>query len=209
MDIKNETVHVDSVSDVSPASLGSSITTEGPRYSFYRHSSPEAPILFIYTCPSSSKVREKMIYAAAKRSVHTWAERTLGMQIAKRVGGLIWLLVCENRSNRQCSLKLQIQMRSQNLRSMMNSSLKPRLRVRSHGPRSPAGGDAVTRVRFNYSGNVVYKRRPMGERVLELVAATKIKDYCLFDDDVYLVYSTIKMPYHASRYTGHLSIQRS
>src|SRR4051794_4979714 len=85
MDIKAETIHVDSVSDVTAASLGSSITTEGPRYSLYRHSSPEAPIVFIYTCPASSKVREKMMYAAAKRGVHTWAERTLGMQIAKRV----------------------------------------------------------------------------------------------------------------------------
>lgn len=93
-ELTTETIHLDSSSSATAATLATTIAQDSPRYSFYRHKytaadgTAQSPIIFIYTCPASSKVREKMIYASAKRGLHTWAEKHLGMTIAKRVGGV-------------------------------------------------------------------------------------------------------------------------
>lgn len=42
-------------------------------------------VVFIYTCPPQSKIRERMIYAASRGSVVASAEADAGLKIAKRV----------------------------------------------------------------------------------------------------------------------------
>ena len=69
--LPDETLLLDSTTqDVSPSSIGTTISGSEPRYSFYSHpGTAEQVILFIYTCPSSSKVKERMVYSTAKRWV--------------------------------------------------------------------------------------------------------------------------------------------
>lgn len=44
-------------------------------------------MLFIYTCPSASKIKERMVYAASRANVVALAERDAGIVIAKRLEG--------------------------------------------------------------------------------------------------------------------------
>lgn len=45
----------------------------------------ESPIVFIYTCPTSSKIREKMLYASCRSSVVAAAENDAALNINKKV----------------------------------------------------------------------------------------------------------------------------
>src|SRR5438128_1316992 len=52
-------------------------------------------IVFIYTCPPSSKIRERMLYSSSKASVISTGQSECGLTIAKKVRleiKLIWLL---------------------------------------------------------------------------------------------------------------------
>jgi twinfilin-like protein len=44
-----------------------------------------SPVLFIYTCPSSSKVKERMIYATTARWAVRIAETEAGFKVEKRL----------------------------------------------------------------------------------------------------------------------------
>ncbi|KAK3701391.1 Twinfilin-1 [Vermiconidia calcicola] len=86
--LPDETLQLDSSTDnVQPADVSSAITASEPRYSFYSHPSPssetETNILFIYTCPTTSKNKERMIYSTGKSWTRTVAERDAGLTIAK------------------------------------------------------------------------------------------------------------------------------
>ncbi|KAK5118288.1 hypothetical protein LTR62_002801 [Meristemomyces frigidus] len=81
-----EVLTLDSCTDgVEPASAASTISTTEPRYSFYSSpsASSEPEIIFIYTCPTKSKVKERMIYATGKAWTRTVAERDARLTIAK------------------------------------------------------------------------------------------------------------------------------
>jgi twinfilin-like protein len=72
------------------SSLSSTISATEPRYSFYRYShdyngTSSSPILFIYTCPSGSKIKERMLYAASSRSAVQLAEAEAGLKIEKKI----------------------------------------------------------------------------------------------------------------------------
>lgn len=41
--------------------------------------------VFIYTCPSSSKIRERMLYSSSKANVVTAAENDAGVKVTKKV----------------------------------------------------------------------------------------------------------------------------
>lgn len=85
--LPDETLQLDSSTHgVDPTNVASSISTTEPRYSFYSHpsaSSASPAILFIYTCPSGSKIRERMVYSTGKSWTRTVAERDAGIEIAK------------------------------------------------------------------------------------------------------------------------------
>lgn len=80
----------DSATAVAPADLASHISNEEPTYAFYQHSyegenGPESAVIFIYTCPTASPVKQRMIYASSKRSVETLAERDAGLKLVKKM----------------------------------------------------------------------------------------------------------------------------
>ncbi|KAJ9639350.1 Twinfilin-1 [Coniosporium tulheliwenetii] len=86
IDIPTETLYLDSTTTATPSTLSSSISSTEPRYSFYRHPAPDSsPILFIYTCPPSSKIKDRMIYAATKNAVTVLAEKDWGLLIARKL----------------------------------------------------------------------------------------------------------------------------
>lgn len=78
------------VSGVKTGELASHISASEPRYSFYKHSyngvdGQETATVFIYTCPSASKVKDKMLYASSRRSAEALAEREAGIKLVKKV----------------------------------------------------------------------------------------------------------------------------
>lgn len=85
--LPDEALQLDSSTDnVALSEVASSISTSEPRYSFYSHpssSGTEANILFLYTCPSSSKIKERMIYSTGKSWTRTVAERDAGITVTK------------------------------------------------------------------------------------------------------------------------------
>ena len=85
--LPDETLQLDSSTDnVDPSNLVNAITSAEPRYSFYSDpsaSGSEPSIIFIYTCPSNSKIKERMIYSTGKSWTRTAAERDAGITVAK------------------------------------------------------------------------------------------------------------------------------
>jgi twinfilin-like protein len=80
------------VKSVSAADLASHIDSSEPRYSYFKlkHSALEgqqSAVLFIYTCPTPTKVRDRMIYASSRRSAEVLAETEAGVPLAKKVSG--------------------------------------------------------------------------------------------------------------------------
>ncbi|KAI9659418.1 MAG: Twinfilin-1 [Bathelium mastoideum] len=90
IDVASETVQLVSTSSVMPDTLAQAISATEPRYSFYRYSEPipesesANPIVFIYTCPSESKIKERMLYASSRSSVIALASSEAGIEVAKR-----------------------------------------------------------------------------------------------------------------------------
>lgn len=79
-----------SSTNVQISGLAGAISATEPRYSFYRfthtHAGAEtSPILFIYTCPSGSKIKERMLYAASSRSAVQIAEAEAGVKVDKKI----------------------------------------------------------------------------------------------------------------------------
>lgn len=85
--LPDETLQLDSSTDnVAPSDVASIISSSEPRYTFYSTSSssgPEPEILFIYTCPSTSKIKERMVYSTGKSWTRTVAERDAGIVVTK------------------------------------------------------------------------------------------------------------------------------
>ncbi|KAM0125154.1 hypothetical protein ACHAP3_009901 [Botrytis cinerea] len=90
MNIAKETMELASKTQTSISEISSTISATEPRFSFYRYThdhngSTSSPIVFIYTCPSGSKIKERMIYASSSRSAQQLAESEAGLTIEKRL----------------------------------------------------------------------------------------------------------------------------
>ena len=74
---------------VAPGGLKGEISSEDPRYTFYGYKADgaELAVLFIYTCPSASKIKERMVYAAGRAGVVSLAEGEAGLTLARRMEG--------------------------------------------------------------------------------------------------------------------------
>ena len=87
IDIATETIELAGTSSTDAAGLASEISDSEPRYSFFRYSGDggEAPIIFVYTCPSGSKIKERMLYATSKLTFVQAVEAEAGLNVVKRV----------------------------------------------------------------------------------------------------------------------------
>ncbi|KAI9675358.1 MAG: Twinfilin-1 [Caeruleum heppii] len=90
INIPKETIELISKSSSAAATLAETVSNIEPRYSFFRYQhehqgQQESPIVFIYTCPSGSKVKERMLYASSRASVIATATADAGLVIAKKL----------------------------------------------------------------------------------------------------------------------------
>ncbi|KAH8805617.1 hypothetical protein F5884DRAFT_677914 [Xylogone sp. PMI_703] len=86
----SELMELASATSTDISSLSTTISATEPRYSFYRYAHTYqgeslSPILFIYTCPSGSKIRERMLYAASSKSAMDVGESEAGIKIEKKI----------------------------------------------------------------------------------------------------------------------------
>lgn len=87
---QDEQIELAGVEDTDVQGLMSKISDTEPRYSFFRlmhelDGKEESSIIFIYTCPGGSKVKERMVYASFKKLVMDTASSEGGFEVAKRV----------------------------------------------------------------------------------------------------------------------------
>jgi twinfilin-like protein len=90
INIAAESMELASSTKTPISDISSTISSTEPRYSFYRYThdyngSSTSPILFIYTCPSGSKIKERMLYAASSRSAVQVAEAEAGLKVEKKI----------------------------------------------------------------------------------------------------------------------------
>ena len=90
IDVRRETIELAGTSSTNADGLAASISDSEPRYSFFRYShefegQEQSPVVFIYTCPSQSKIKERMLYASSKSGTMAVAEGEAGLEIAKKV----------------------------------------------------------------------------------------------------------------------------
>ncbi|KAF2497680.1 actin depolymerizing protein [Lophium mytilinum] len=86
LDPKTEALTLVSTSTATASSISSAVDNSSPRFLFYRHDAATSnPILFISTCPSTSKIRERMLFAASRNVVIQFAQKEGGITIAKRL----------------------------------------------------------------------------------------------------------------------------
>lgn len=70
-------------SNITPSALGRLIPEEKPQYTFYRYPNSDA-LLFIYTCPPNTPIKDRMIHATSRRAVQTLAEQN-GVKVSRTV----------------------------------------------------------------------------------------------------------------------------
>ncbi|KAJ5102206.1 hypothetical protein NUU61_004428 [Penicillium alfredii] len=84
IDIPTETIKlVDSQSGVDAAAVATHISPSSPRYSFYHYPSSDV-VVFVYTCPSGSSIKERMLHASSRRNAITVGEQE-GLKISKKI----------------------------------------------------------------------------------------------------------------------------
>ncbi|KAH0565599.1 hypothetical protein GP486_001014 [Trichoglossum hirsutum] len=89
LDIQQETVDLAGTTATDAVGLATAISGQDPRYSFFRYDHEfegreESPIIFVYTCPAASRVKERMLYASCRGSV-VIAASDAGLTIAKKM----------------------------------------------------------------------------------------------------------------------------
>ena len=90
IDVSKESVELVGTSSTDVGSLAQAISDSEPRYSFFRYSQENegqaaSPILFIYTCPSGSKIKERMMYASSRAGIIAAANGEAGIEASKKV----------------------------------------------------------------------------------------------------------------------------
>jgi len=91
IDISTEVIELAATSSTTPASLSSTISSTEPRYSLYKYThesddgTPVSSIIFIYTCPTGSKIKERMLYASSSRALANLVEAEAGLKVDKKL----------------------------------------------------------------------------------------------------------------------------
>ncbi|EPS32887.1 hypothetical protein PDE_07848 [Penicillium oxalicum 114-2] len=84
VDGSTETITLaDKKTEVQSDSVASHISSSSPRYSFYHYPGSDV-VIFIYTCPTGSSIRERMLHASSRRNAITIAEEE-GHKITKKI----------------------------------------------------------------------------------------------------------------------------
>ncbi|KAI4167120.1 MAG: hypothetical protein LQ343_007482 [Gyalolechia ehrenbergii] len=87
---QDEQVELAGVEETDVQGLASNISDTEPRYSFFRYThevdgTEGSSIVFIYTCPAGSKVKERMVYASFKKLVMDAASAEGEFEVTKKL----------------------------------------------------------------------------------------------------------------------------
>ena len=90
IDTVTEEIDLVGGSTVEVGGLAGEIAQDEPRYSFFRYDheyagKPQSSVVFIYTCPGTSKPKERMLYSCVKSNMIKLAEETAGLRLDKKV----------------------------------------------------------------------------------------------------------------------------
>ena len=131
IDAKKECVELAETSTTAIDGVAAALSSIEPRYSFYRHAhnyegERQRPIIFIYTCPASSTIKERMLYASSRAGILSTAVEAAGLKIVKKVGSEALETWC---SNANCSAEKQLEASSplEISAPMIDEQLHPRL----------------------------------------------------------------------------------
>lgn len=88
LNVAEENVYLADASEVAINGLQGAISNTDPRYSFirFKHTydgQEEEPIIFLYTCPTQSKIKERMVYASSRLGIVKWAEKVCEISVTK------------------------------------------------------------------------------------------------------------------------------
>ncbi|KAE8154734.1 hypothetical protein BDV25DRAFT_94377 [Aspergillus avenaceus] len=70
-------------SGIEPNSVQSHISPSSPRYTFYHYPDSDV-VIFVYTCPSGSSIKERMLYASSRMHALNLAQDQ-GLKVSKKV----------------------------------------------------------------------------------------------------------------------------
>ncbi|KAI9830370.1 MAG: Twinfilin-1, partial [Thelocarpon superellum] len=89
INVADEKVELADTSSTDAEKVASTISGTEPRYSFFRYQhefdgKEESPVVFIYTCPESSKVKERMLYASSRAGIISTASSEAGLTVVKK-----------------------------------------------------------------------------------------------------------------------------
>lgn len=90
INMEKETIELAGASTSAIRDFTHVIADDSPRFSFFvfKHEFEgveEAPLVFIYTCPPDSKIKEKMLYASCRASVVAQVEQECGLRISRKL----------------------------------------------------------------------------------------------------------------------------
>ncbi|KAG9305488.1 hypothetical protein G9A89_006458 [Geosiphon pyriformis] len=90
VDTIGEKFELSSSDNIGVDQLAAVLPVDAPRFSFfaynYSHNGQEFDsIVFIYTCPSTSKIRERMLYSSSRASIISIAEKEASLEIVKKL----------------------------------------------------------------------------------------------------------------------------
>lgn len=84
IDIPSETLKLAaSETGVDANSVQGLISPSSPRYTFYHYPDSDA-VIFMYTCPSGSSIKERMLYASSRNNALGIASEQ-GLKVSKKV----------------------------------------------------------------------------------------------------------------------------
>lgn len=83
--LDKEKIDLDNATQVGINELNKTISENAPRFTFYVYDNgSKESLVFIYTCPSNSKIRERMLYSSSKANVIAGAESEVSLQVVKK-----------------------------------------------------------------------------------------------------------------------------
>ncbi|KAI8049158.1 hypothetical protein BDF22DRAFT_746227 [Syncephalis plumigaleata] len=88
LNVKGETIELDKAQTVAVSELANAIPNDVPRFTFYSYKKDDDDdkevIIFIYTCPSSSNIRERMLYSSVRGALLNTV-KDMGITVEKKM----------------------------------------------------------------------------------------------------------------------------
>jgi len=90
INVPTEIIELASTGTCTAQDISTAISSNEPRYSFFKYThnlegDEQIPVVFIYTCPSGSKIKERMVYASTKGGFVSGVSGEIGIEVAKKI----------------------------------------------------------------------------------------------------------------------------